>query len=145
MSMPAMLLNSSPDMCGAPPVPLEANVSLPGLALPYAMSSFTLFTGSLGLTTSTSGTTCVRITGSKLFTVSYGSFLNITGLIAWLLATSASMWPSGAAVATACVPMVPVAPALLSITTGLPQSLRHLVAGEARDEVDGAARRRRAR
>ena len=44
------------------------------------------------------------------------------GLIAWLLATSASMWPSGGAVATACVPITPVAPALLSMTTGLPHS-----------------------
>jgi hypothetical protein len=34
MSMPAIDLNSSPEKCGAPPLPLDAKVSLPGLALP---------------------------------------------------------------------------------------------------------------
>jgi hypothetical protein len=33
-----------------------------------------------------------------------------------------SVWPSGAALATNCAPMLPDAPALLSTTTGLPSA-----------------------
>ena len=44
------------------------------------------------------------------------------GLMAWLLATSASVWPSGWARDTTSVPMIPVAPGLLSTTTGCPQA-----------------------
>ena len=88
-----------------------------------------------------SGTTCVITTGSKLLTVSYGSFLNMLGLIECELDTSSSVWPSGAAFATASVPIVPVAPALLSMITALPQTFGHLVAGKACHEIDRAARR----
>jgi hypothetical protein len=55
-------------------------------------------------------------------TVSKGSFFTMLGWIAWLLATSTSMWPSGGLLATRSVPMMPVAPARLSMTTGWPQA-----------------------
>ena len=45
MSMPAIVLNSSMARCGALPVPGDAIVSLPGLALACAMNSFTVFAG----------------------------------------------------------------------------------------------------
>jgi len=82
----------------------------------------TFCAGISGATTSISGTTCVCTTGSKLLSGSNGSFLYMLGLMAWLLATRASMWPSGAALATASVPMMPVAPGLLSMTTAWPQA-----------------------
>src|SRR5262245_66451708 len=40
------------------------------------------------------------------------------GLMAWLLATRASVWPSGAALATWSEPSMPAAPPLLSMFTG---------------------------
>ena len=55
------------------------------------MSSFTDFAGSAGATTSTSGTTCVSAIGSKPLTVPKGIFFTTLGLIAGLLATSASV------------------------------------------------------
>src|SRR5262249_38828039 len=46
---PAMNLNSSPATCCGPPMPAEAMLILPGLALAYAMNSGTVFAGNDGL------------------------------------------------------------------------------------------------
>src|SRR5262245_18759596 len=48
------------------------------------------------------------------------------GLMAWLLATRASVWPSGAALATWSEPSMPAAPPLLSMFTGWPQAAVNL-------------------
>ena len=48
-----MCLNISQDMWMVEPLPLEAQVSLPGCAFASAMSSFTEFAFTAGLTTST--------------------------------------------------------------------------------------------
>ena len=46
-----MNLNSSPDICSEVPLPDDAKVILPGLALAWAMNSATVRTGSDGGTT----------------------------------------------------------------------------------------------
>src|ERR1700730_18145545 len=52
---PSESVNNSPDSEGVVPFPAEAKLYLPGLALMSATSSWTLFAGSDGLTTSTFG------------------------------------------------------------------------------------------
>jgi len=47
-------------------------LSLPGCALASAISSFTLFTGRAGVTTSTESAFTMREIGSKSFSVSNG-------------------------------------------------------------------------
>ena len=54
-SIPVWSLNISPARCGVVPMPAEAKLSFPGLALPYATSSGNVFTGRVGLMTRTSG------------------------------------------------------------------------------------------
>ena len=51
ISMPAICMNSAPERCDAEPTPDEPKLSLPGLALAWAISSAVLRTGSAGLTT----------------------------------------------------------------------------------------------
>jgi hypothetical protein len=51
-----MNLNNSPATSGTLPEPLVAMLILPGLALAKAMNSATVFAGTDGLTTMTSGT-----------------------------------------------------------------------------------------
>ncbi len=63
MSTPAMALNSSSASKVA--VPPEAWLSLPGLALAWAISSPTVFTGRPSCTSSTSGIAVSSATGSK--------------------------------------------------------------------------------
>src|ERR1700722_16871097 len=75
MSIPAMLLSILPARCGTAPVPVEANDSLPGLALAYAISSGMVLNGSAGLVTSTNGTWQSSAIGTKSATGSYDSFL----------------------------------------------------------------------
>ena len=52
MSTPAISLNSSPASCDDVPLPADAMLIFPGLALPYATSSFTDLTPSEGETIS---------------------------------------------------------------------------------------------
>ena len=70
MSMPARILSSSPPRCGEPPLPEDANDSVPGLALPRAINSLTLRTGSVALTISTLGEATSWVMGAKLRRVS---------------------------------------------------------------------------
>jgi hypothetical protein len=65
--MPAISAYSSPDRCGAVPMPEEANDSSPGLDLASAVSSATDDTLSEGCTTSTLGTSAIRVTGANSF------------------------------------------------------------------------------
>ena len=66
--MPARLLNIADATCPVEPLPDAATVSSPGLRLASAMNSFTVFTGSAGLTTSTSGTSLVCEMATKSLT-----------------------------------------------------------------------------
>ena len=70
MSMPAMLLNSSADMCVELPAPEEANDSLPGSFFASAISSATLFAGESGGTISTLVIEATNSTGSRSFAAS---------------------------------------------------------------------------
>ncbi len=71
---PAIALNSSPDKCGAVPVPAEAKFNWPGRLFARAMSSFTDLAGTDGCTTSTLGAAVVSAIGAKSRTKSNGSF-----------------------------------------------------------------------
>ena len=81
-SVPVSTLNSSPARWPALPLLPEPNASLPGLALAYAMNSFTLLTGDDALTTSTLGVTAISVIGAKSFTASYGIVVYRLGLTA---------------------------------------------------------------
>src|SRR3954453_365586 len=61
-------LNNSPDRCGGVPVPGLAMVYLPGDALMRSTSSFTVFTGTDGCTTSEFGVVATSEIGMKSFT-----------------------------------------------------------------------------
>jgi hypothetical protein len=53
MLTPAIMLNSSPEMWPAVPLPAEAKRTLPGLALAKAMNSGTVLAGNDGFTSMT--------------------------------------------------------------------------------------------
>jgi hypothetical protein len=60
----------------------EPNVSCPGRALARAINSLTFLTGSEGCTSRTKGASATSEIGAKSAIESYGSFLNMTGLVA---------------------------------------------------------------
>ena len=72
MSIPAMVLKSSPARWPALPVLPEPKFSLPGFAFAYAMNSRTLAAGTAGFTTRTFGVDAIWVTGMKSLTGSYG-------------------------------------------------------------------------
>src|SRR5271167_3320349 len=53
--MPVIILNNSPEIWSGVPIPADAILILPRLALAYAMNSGTVLAGNDGLTTMTSG------------------------------------------------------------------------------------------
>jgi hypothetical protein len=55
----------TPAMCGGVPLPPEAYLSSPGLALAIAISSLTEFAGTEGLTHSTVGAMASSVIGEK--------------------------------------------------------------------------------
>ncbi|MNC93557.1 hypothetical protein D3C83_102140 [compost metagenome] len=82
--MPARLLMSSPVRCPTLATPVEAKLSLPGLALASAMSSFRLLACTDGCAVSTFGEEAGWVMGVKSFTGSYGIFAWRLGAIARL-------------------------------------------------------------
>lgn len=80
------------------------------------MKSATLFTGRSLLTTSTSGIRATPATGVMLLAKSQGSAGSNEALIAFAVEVSSSVYPSGAEVITACVPILLPAPGLFSTT-----------------------------
>jgi hypothetical protein len=90
--------------------------------LANATNAFTSAAGSLFDTVSSRGERAMNATGAKSLSVSNGKFFLIAALIVKVDDTSSSVWPSGAAAATAAAPIVPPAPARFSITTGWPQA-----------------------
>ena len=67
MSTPAAALNSSPEKCASEPLPPDAYVYLPGLALASATSSGTDLIGESAGTTSTDGVRMRPVIGTKSF------------------------------------------------------------------------------
>ncbi len=61
---PVIELKSSPDRCTEVPLPDEAQLILPGLALQYSMNSATVFAGKEGVTSITLGVRTSPATGA---------------------------------------------------------------------------------
>ena len=91
MSVAVIDLNSSPNRCSGPPVPDEPKVSLPGLSLANAISSFTDLAGNPGWTMSRSCPVVVRLTAAKSSMGSKGSFVDRLGAITNELAMSSNV------------------------------------------------------
>ena len=64
--------------------------------------------------------TAILLIGEKSVSTSYGVFLMSEGVMVKVFTVTISVWPSGGAFATKSVPMLPLAPALFSTTTGWP-------------------------
>src|SRR3954451_5360012 len=72
---PVISMNSSPDMRTEVPLPDDAMLTLPGLALTWSMISFTFFAGTLLFTTITFGTRIRPPTGAMSLTKLHDRFL----------------------------------------------------------------------
>jgi hypothetical protein len=81
MSMPVIVLKSSPDTWIDVPEPDDAKLIFPSF-LPSAMNSFSVFAGTLLFTTSMFGVVASSVTGAKSLTVSYGIFAYSAALMA---------------------------------------------------------------
>ena len=66
------ILNNSPTMCGALPVPGEPKLMLAGLDLASAITSATVFTGACAWDSMNTGMVAARMIGVKSLTGSYG-------------------------------------------------------------------------
>jgi len=64
MLTPVIILNSSPATCGAVPMPADATVILPGLALARAINSATVVAGTDGCASNTNGYQASPATGA---------------------------------------------------------------------------------
>ena len=105
-------------MCCGVPLPGVAWLSLPAPLLASAISSRTFCAATAGCTASTIGTEATWATGAKSLSISNGSLAISQGLMVTWLDAMTMVEPSGAALAAASVPMLPPAPARLSMTTG---------------------------
>src|SRR6186997_1178293 len=96
-------------------------LSWPGLAFASAISSVTLFTGTLGCVVSRYGENVMVVTGVRSRMISNGSLVYRLGLIDRLpISISTSVWPSGAERTTISTPILPLAPGRESTITGWP-------------------------
>ena len=84
MSTPAIILNISPDRWIVPPLPDDANVSLPGCALASAITSLTRLRLHRGMHTITFIDDAIGATATKSAAGSSGMLLKRLGLIAML-------------------------------------------------------------
>ncbi len=90
-----------------------------GLALAAAMTSWKFLYGLLGSVATTLAAVPISSTGSRSFSVSNGRFCR-NGLTAWVSNTNTQLLPSGGALATIAVPMLPEAPGLFSMMMVVP-------------------------
>ena len=91
MSMPARVLNSSTARCDEVPLPNEAKLSLPGLALASATSWLTVLASKLGCAISTWFTRATSETGVKSLIGSQGAFCISIGTSTKLLAMKSNV------------------------------------------------------
>ncbi|MNL46837.1 hypothetical protein D3C87_1695840 [compost metagenome] len=72
MRVPVMLWNSSPDRCVDVPLPVDAMLTLPGLAFRYLIRSATVrmpcLSANLGFSSRMLGTGMTSVTGTKSLT-----------------------------------------------------------------------------
>ena len=72
---PVIAMNNSADRCTEVPLPDDARLTLPGLALAWSMNSCTVLAGTLGCTVITFGTRIRPPTGAMSRMKLNGSFL----------------------------------------------------------------------
>ncbi|MNC85893.1 hypothetical protein D3C83_15120 [compost metagenome] len=100
-------------------------MSWPGRARASAISSFTFFTGSDGVTTRISGLVAERWTAAKSLVRSGKVFFSIMTEVMSVCVVMSSVWPSGALRATSSPAIWLLAPGRFSTTTDWPSdSLR---------------------
>src|SRR5262245_28517019 len=121
--MPAMDLKSSPARCDAEPVPNDAIVILPGLALACAISSATVVAGTEGCATMIMGKLTTPATGAMSRWMSNGKLTNRLALTTDERPCHSNVYPSGGELTTACTAMLVEAPGRFSMTTGCPRRL----------------------
>ena len=85
---------------------------LSGLAFTAARRSLKSLKGVLGCTAMAIPPVPMNVTGARSFMVSKERFGMSEGLTEWVSNTTAMVWPSGAALASAAVPIEPEAPPL---------------------------------
>src|SRR5215475_10935581 len=84
-----------------------------------AIASFMVLAGNTdGLTAKAYVATAILLTGARSVEGLYGRSLNRAGVIVNVFTVTIRVWPSGLALATKSVPMLPLAPGLFSTTTG---------------------------
>ena len=82
MFRPRRALNSANAMCVPAPLPVDAKLYLPGLALTRSTNSLSVFTSmTVGLMVSTFDTSMSGATGTKSSSTSNGSFLYSAALL----------------------------------------------------------------
>src|SRR5262249_11114930 len=101
MLTPVIILNSSPATCGAVPMPADATVILPGLALARAINSATVVAGTDGCASNTNGYQASPATGAISRLKLKLSFSYNEVLIAFAEVTRRSVEPSGGELSTA--------------------------------------------
>ena len=111
------LNNSMAMWCGVP-TPGEPKLIEPGLALAWAINSDTDLMPVLGCATSISVPQAAIDTGAKSLIGLKLAFLYNCEAINMVLAPISKVLPSGADLATASAPMLPLAPGWLTTTTG---------------------------
>ena len=102
--------------------PEVAQRSAPGRLRAAAISAGKSRAASAGVPSSSTGEAITLATGTMSRVGSNGDLPRCGFSTSGLIAAKPSAWPSGAALATASMPMLPLAPALLSTTTLWPSA-----------------------
>ena len=141
MSTPAMRFTSSPPRCCAVPGLEEATRICPDSVFSSAISSPKLFTGIAGWTTNTYGVLPIRPTGAKSLLGRRAGWRRARARCRSVLGTRISVWPSGAAFATAPGADGAARAGPVLDHERLAGLLGELLRHEPADHVGGAARR----
>src|SRR5262245_35613180 len=137
MSTPVISLNNSPAMWPELPLPPEAILILPGLALARVTNSDSVLAGTDGCTTMTLGRRTMLATGAMSRMKLKLSLAYKLALTAFGRPTSSNVYPSGDAFTTASVPML--VPVLND--EWLSETFRQPLTRQARHDVEGSAGR----
>ena len=116
--MPAAILNNSPAKWLILPLPADAMLTLPGLALACAMNSATVVAGTDGCTTIRLGVVMIPATGAVSRMKLKFSFVYNVALIAFTELARKSVYPSGAERTTASAAILLPAPGRFSMMNG---------------------------
>ena len=122
MSAPVPAFTCSSTMWPSEAGPDVAQRTAPGLALAASISALKSLAASAEVPSSSTGEAMTLTTGTMSLTGSNGDLPRCGLSTSGLMAAKPRLWPSGAALATASMPMLPLAPALLSTTTLWPST-----------------------